>query len=95
MATEECAGTAGTAQARQSFRFGIKLRKERSGQYTVTCPSLPGLVTYGDDRDKARANAREALTGFLRSMQKHDDLIPENDLKRRGLEIIGIFMSAR
>jgi antitoxin HicB len=40
---------------------------EPEGGYTVTCPALPGLVTYGETLDEARAMARDAMEGLSRS----------------------------
>jgi antitoxin HicB len=34
---------------------------EPEGGYTVTCPALPPVVTYGETLEEARANAREAI----------------------------------
>jgi hypothetical protein len=40
--------------------YNILLQPEPEGGYTVTCPSLPGLVTYGETLEEARAMAVEA-----------------------------------
>ena len=34
---------------------------EPEGGYTVTCPALPGLVTYGETMEEARVMARDAM----------------------------------
>ena len=38
---------------------------EPEGGYTVTCPALPGLVTYGETLDEARENLKDALEMVL------------------------------
>src|SRR5512147_2658779 len=43
---------------------------EPEGGFTVTCPALPGLVTYGATLEEARAMAIEAIEGYLESLQK-------------------------
>jgi predicted RNase H-like HicB family nuclease len=43
---------------------------ELEGGFTVTCPALPGLVTYGATLKEARAMASEAIEGYLESLQK-------------------------
>ena len=45
----------------QMLNYRITLRKEPEGGYTVTVPSLPGGITYGENVDDAIANAREAI----------------------------------
>ena len=42
---------------------------EPEGGYTVTCPTLPPVVTYGETLDEARANAREAIELCLEVMR--------------------------
>ncbi|HXJ39600.1 MAG TPA: type II toxin-antitoxin system HicB family antitoxin [Bryobacteraceae bacterium] len=48
------------------------------GGYVVTCPALPGLVTEGDTLDEARQMARDAIRGYLESLQRDHQPIPGN-----------------
>jgi predicted RNase H-like HicB family nuclease len=43
---------------------------EPEGGHTVTCPALPGLVTYGKTIDEARAMARDAMEGLIEIMRE-------------------------
>lgn len=52
---------------------------EPEGGYTVTCPALPGLVTYGETLDEARAMARDAMEGLIEVMLEHGETAPESD----------------
>ena len=38
----------------------------------MTCPALPGLVTYGEDLDEARVMAGEAVERYLESLGKDE-----------------------
>ena len=60
--------------------YNILLQPEPEGGYTVTCPSLPGLVTYGESLEEARAMAVEAIEACLESLQVDDEPIPESDV---------------
>jgi predicted RNase H-like HicB family nuclease len=60
--------------------YNILLQPEPEGGYTVTCPSLPGLVTYGETLEEARAMAVEAIEAYLESLQVDDEPIPESDV---------------
>jgi antitoxin HicB len=52
---------------------------EPEGGFTVTCPALPGLVTYGATLDEAREMARDAMDGLIEVMVEKGETIPESD----------------
>jgi antitoxin HicB len=53
---------------------------EPEGGFTVTCPALPGLVTYGETLEEARDMARDAMEGLLEVMLEQGERIPESDI---------------
>lgn len=60
--------------------YNILLQPEPEGGYTVTCPSLPGLVTFGQTLEEARAMAADAVEGYLECLQEDGLPLPESDL---------------
>jgi antitoxin HicB len=52
---------------------------EPEGGYTVTCPALPGLVTYGETIEEARAMARDAMEGLIEVMLERGESVPGSD----------------
>ena len=61
--------------------YRIFLRKEPEDGFTVTVPSLPGCITYGENLDEAMKMAREAIELYIESLKTHGDDIPnENDV---------------
>jgi predicted RNase H-like HicB family nuclease len=52
---------------------------EPEGGYTVTCPALPGLVTYGETLDEARHMAHDAMEGLIEVMIEQGEAIPASD----------------
>lgn len=72
MAHEEPIATA-------EYAYTVLLHPEPEGGYTVTCPALPGLVTYGENLDEARRMAAEAIEAYLESLQKDGEPLPESD----------------
>src|SRR5215468_10495878 len=52
---------------------------EPEGGFTVTCPALPGLVTYGESLEEARRMARDAMEGLIEVMLEMGETIPESD----------------
>ena len=59
--------------------YRIFLRKEPEGGYTVTVPSLPGCVTYGETVELAREMAREAIELYIETLKAHGEDIPVED----------------
>lgn len=58
------------------MRYRILLEQDEDGVFVATCPSLPGCVSQGVTRGEAIANVREAIEGYLASLQKHGEPIP-------------------
>lgn len=63
----------------RTLSYRILLRKEPEGGYTVTVPSLPGCVTYGDTIDEAIDMAREAIQLYIESLKEHGEEIPTDE----------------
>jgi predicted RNase H-like HicB family nuclease len=64
----------------REYSYLALFRPEPEGGYTVTCPALPGLVTYGETLTEARAMAAEAVEAYLESLQKDGEAFPDSDL---------------
>ncbi len=50
--------------------FRILLSEEPEGGYTVTVPSLPGCITYGQDIHHAKEMAKEAIEGYIELLKE-------------------------
>ncbi len=61
------------------LKYKVLLRKEPEGGYTVTVPSLPGCVTYGEDIDEALKMAREAIELYIESLKETGEEIPSEE----------------
>ena len=55
------------------LNYRILLRKEPEGGYTVTVPSLPGCVTYGDTIEEAKEMAKEAIELYIESLKENSE----------------------
>jgi predicted RNase H-like HicB family nuclease len=51
-------------------------RPEPEGGFTVTCPKLPPVVSYGETLEEAQANAREAIKLCLEVMREGKPIPP-------------------
>ena len=63
----------------RGMHYRILLRKEPEGGYTVTVPTLPGCVTFGETVDEAIAMAREAVEVYIESLQETGEEIPTEE----------------
>ncbi len=54
--------------------FDIVMVAEPEGGYSVFVPELPSVATQGETIEEARANAQEAIEGYLEVM--HEDGLP-------------------
>jgi len=61
------------------LNYRILLRKEPEGGYTVTVPSHPGCVTYGDTVEGSIKMAKEAIEGYIESLKEHGEEIPTEE----------------
>jgi antitoxin HicB len=60
----------------KTLNYRIRFCNELEGGYTVTVPSLPGCITFGDSLEEAVAMATEAIQLYLESMVSHGEEIP-------------------
>ncbi|MGB2676321.1 MAG: type II toxin-antitoxin system HicB family antitoxin [Candidatus Acidiferrum sp.] len=56
--------------------FNIVLRPEPEGGFTVIVPALPGCVTYGRTLAEAKKMAKDAISGYIASLTKHNKPVP-------------------
>ena len=55
------------------MKITILIRARPDGQYVAHCPSLPGCVASANTRESAQHKMREAVVGYLASM---DAVVP-------------------
>ncbi len=49
------------------------------GGYVVYVPALPGCVTEGNSLEEALAMTKDAISGYIASLKKHNEAIPEEN----------------
>lgn len=57
----------------------VILTPAEEGGYIVEVPSLPGCYSQGESYDEAIENIKDAIEGFIESMKKHGEVVPEED----------------
>jgi antitoxin HicB len=58
--------------------FNFLLRPEPEGGFTIIVPALPGCVTHGRTLAEAKKMARDAISGYSKSLKKRNQPIPAN-----------------
>lgn len=58
------------------MKYRVLFEQDEDGAFVASCPALPGCLSQGRSRAEAQANIREAITGYLRSLQKHGEPVP-------------------
>lgn len=61
------------------LKYTVIYTPEPGGGFTVTVPSLPGCVTYGENLKEAKKMGEDAIRLYLESLKKHDEPIPQVD----------------
>lgn len=59
--------------------YKLHLHKEPQGGFTVSVPSLPGCITYGENVDEAIAMAKEAIELYLEELKDRGEVIPDDN----------------
>ena len=57
-------------------KFVVYLEPAEEGGYVVSCPQLPGCVTQGENMQEALDMIKDAIQGYIASLQKHGEPIP-------------------
>jgi len=71
------------------YRYRISIEPDEGNTYHAYAPALPRCHTWGDTLEEARANIRDAIDVYLRSLQADNEAIPEDN----GLEILETFVT--
>jgi len=59
-----------------TMRFRVLVSQDEDGVFVAECPNLPGCVSQGKTHAEAIANIRDAIEGYLASLQKHGEPVP-------------------
>ncbi len=57
-------------------RYRVLIEPDEEGGLVVEVPALPGCVSEGATRSEALENVREAIEGYLESLEAHGEPIP-------------------
>ena len=60
----------------QEVTYTVHIEPAEEGGYVAFFPALPGCHTQGESLEEVIAMAKDALGGYLESLQAHGDPIP-------------------
>jgi predicted RNase H-like HicB family nuclease len=57
-------------------RYRVLIEQDEDGIYVAEAPALPGCISQGNTRSEAIDNVKEAIAGYLESLQAHGQPVP-------------------
>ena len=58
------------------MKYRVLIEQDEDGFFVAEVPSLPGCVSQGQTRQEALENIREAIAGYLESLENHHEPVP-------------------
>ncbi|MCH8922766.1 MAG: type II toxin-antitoxin system HicB family antitoxin [Planctomycetes bacterium] len=58
------------------MRYRVLIEQDEDGVYVAEVPALPGCISQGDTRAQALQNVKEAIAGYIESLDAHGEPIP-------------------
>ena len=58
------------------MKYRVLIETDEDGMYVAEVPSLPGCISQGKTRNEALTNVKEAIAGYLKSLNAHGDPVP-------------------
>ncbi|MFT4308923.1 MAG: type II toxin-antitoxin system HicB family antitoxin [Candidatus Woesearchaeota archaeon] len=58
------------------MKYRIVIEVDESGAFIAECPALPGCISQGKSRSEAITNIKDAIKGYIASLDKHNEPIP-------------------
>lgn len=58
------------------MKYRVLIEQDEEGVYVAEVPSLPGCISQGQTRAEVLNNIREAILGYLESLEAHNEPIP-------------------
>ena len=59
----------------------MTLEDGEDGYIVASCPALPGCHSQGKTKEKAIANIKEAIEGYIASMREQGEHIPVQEVE--------------
>lgn len=54
----------------------VVIHPGEDGYWVAECPSLPGCISQGKDKEEAIANVKEAIRGYVKALEEDGIPVP-------------------
>lgn len=58
------------------MKYRVIIEQDEDKVFVAECPTLPGCISQGKTRKEALNNVKDAIKGYLQSLEKHNEPIP-------------------
>jgi predicted RNase H-like HicB family nuclease len=58
------------------MKYRVIVEQDEDGVFIAEAPALPGCISQGATRVEVLANIKDAVRGYLESLEKHGDPVP-------------------
>ena len=58
------------------MNYRILIEQDEDNIFVAECPSLPGCISQGKTRKEAIENIKDAISGYIQSLKKHNEPVP-------------------
>ena len=58
------------------MNYRIIIEQDEDGVFVAECPVLPGCISQGQTRAEAIENIKDAISGYIESLKKHNEPVP-------------------
>jgi len=58
------------------MKIRINIEQDEDGIFVAECSTFPGCISQGNTRTEAIDNIKDAMRGYLESLEKHGEAIP-------------------
>ena len=58
------------------MRYRVLIEQDEDDVYVAEVPALPGCISQGKTRSEAIDNIKQAIIGYLESLQAHGEPVP-------------------
>jgi predicted RNase H-like HicB family nuclease len=63
------------------MKYRVLIEQDEEGVFVAEVPSLPGCISQGETRAQALENIKEAIAGYLESLEAHNEPVPPTILE--------------